>query len=224
MLKSPEIRIRTATRYDLESMTDLHCACFSPDEHVPMMLGRHYVAATYRWLVTSGISYVLVAELEGKIIGLVAVCDHSYTKPMFIACCREFILSITKNPLLLTRKKLWQRLMRNPERPTAIGATLAKHPDVAQITIGAIDNNFRGMQVFPRLIEATKEESRQRGSRAIRVGVYKTNLPSRRVFIKGGWVEVAALETTDTVFYLAYLDQTIAQVLGLDGASNPPPA
>lgn len=216
MEQTSEVKIRTATINDLDALTELHCASFLPEEHVPMLLGRRYVAATYRWLVTSKISYVLVACLDDKILGLVAVCDHSFTRPMFMACLGEFVLSIIKNPLLLIHKNLWERLLRNPEKPTTIGSKIINHPEVAQMTIGAVDKNFRGLNVFPKLIEATKGASLSRGSRAIRAGVYKSNAPSRRVFIKGEWLEAPTLETVDTVFYVACLDKEIARVLELD--------
>jgi hypothetical protein len=74
--------------------------------------------------------------------------------------------------------------------------------------------SYRGNDVFPALIEATKTFSKARGSRAIRVGVYKTNTPCRRVFIKGGWTETPELETPDTVFYVAYLDADFPSELG----------
>ena len=76
------------------------------------------------------------------------------------------------------------------------------------MTIGAVDADFRGAGVFPALVEATRTTSKTRGSKAIRAGIYKTNTPSRRVFIKSGWTETAALETEDTVFYVSRLDPT----------------
>jgi RimJ/RimL family protein N-acetyltransferase len=83
------------------------------------------------------------------------------------------------------------------------------------MTIGAVDSDFRGHGVFPALVEATKNYSKSRGSRAIRAGIYKTNQPSRRVFIKNGWFETPELQTSDTVFYVAYLDDLFQHEIGL---------
>lgn len=65
--------IRKATIQDVNKLTELHCLSFKPKDHIPVLLGRRYVRATYVWLVTSGMSYVLVAEAEDRIVG----CNYS---------------------------------------------------------------------------------------------------------------------------------------------------
>ena len=207
--------IRIATAADVSALTELHCASFKPQDHVPVMLGSRYVRATYRWLVTSAISYVLVADDDARIVGLIAVADRSFTGPMFRACVGEFALSIARHPGLLLQSKLWQRLFRRPD-VTSQGQHVADRPGMAQMTIGAVDASYRGQGVFPALVQATRTYSKLRGSRAIRAGIYKTNAPSRRVFIKSGWIETPVLETPDTVFYVSYLDPTFPGELGLD--------
>lgn len=199
--------IRLATIKDLDALTELHMKSFTPDEHVPVALGRRYVYATYRWQVSGKQAYTLVAEKDAKIIGLVAVCDGPFTKPMFMACLPEFFGAIFRKPSLLTNKKLWQRLFRRPNVSQS-SKGIADRPGFAQITFVAVDASMRGLGVFPALVEATKTYSAQRGSRAIRVGVYKWNAPSRKAFIKANWIETSELETQDTVFYVTYLDPT----------------
>ncbi|HOU49036.1 MAG: GNAT family N-acetyltransferase [Acidobacteria bacterium] len=218
MTHSDDPVIRLAGRGDLEDMTALHCDSFKFGEHVPAMLGRHYVRAMYRWLVTSAVSYALVAEREGKIVGIVAVCDGPFTRPMFLACLPAFAVSLVRRPALLFNHKLWSRLFRRPD-VTSAGRKIADQPGFAQMTIGVVDKNCRGRGIFPALVEETKTYSRRRGSRAIRAGIYKINQPSRRVFIKGRWIETPELETEDTVFYVAYLDEAFAGELGLRSAA-----
>ncbi len=212
-----EFVIRLAEREDVNAMTILHCDSFKYGEHVPAMLGPKYVKAMYRWLVTSAVSYALVAEIEGKIIGLVAVCDGPFTRPMFFACLPEFIVSLAKNPRFLLNKKLWSRLLRRPD-VSGTSQKIADRPGFAQMTIGAVDKNIRGQGIFPALVAETKVVSRKRGRRAIRAGIYKVNQPSRRVFIKGGWIETPELETEGTVFYVAYLDENFPREFGIKSA------
>lgn len=209
-----KINIRMAGIQDINKLTDLHCASFKPEDHVPVMLGKRYVKATYKWLVTSPDAYSLVAEIDNKLVGLIAVCDKPFTKPMFMACLGEFILSILTKPALLFQKNLWQRLLRH-SYSSAKSELIANHPKMAQMTIGAVDANYRGLAIFPALVEATKSYSKARGSRGIRAGIYKTNSSSLRVFIKGGWIETKELETPDTIFYVAYLDPSFPKELGI---------
>jgi GNAT superfamily N-acetyltransferase len=206
--------IRKATIDDINRLTDLHCKSFKPEDHVPMMLGENYVKATYKWQVLSKNAYVLVAEFEDKLAGLVAVCDGAFTKAMFFACLPEFILGIVKNPKLLLKKMLWKRLFRQPKITEEIKA-LVDSKGFAQMTIGAVEKEYRGSGVFGELINATKEYSKKRGSNAIRAGVYKKNQSSRRVFIKSGWPEITQLETIDTVFYVAFFDKSVALAFGV---------
>ena len=214
MMESMPLAIRLATLADLDELAKLHCECLGPEDHVPVMLGKEYVRATYRWLVGNRKAYALVAVIEGEIAGLIAVCDGPFTRPMFFACLPEFCRSLARNPGLLFKKKLWRRFLRRPDVTRAIKG-IASTPGFAQMTIGAVDARYRGRGVFPALVEATKTYSEKRGSRAIRAGIYKRNTPSRRVFIKGGWIETPELETRDTVFYVAYLDPTFRTELGV---------
>lgn len=211
-----EVIIRLATMDDIETMTDLHCRSFTPEEHVPMTLGKDYVKATYRWLVTNDDAYALVAEMDQKVVGLVAMCDSSFTKPMFFACLPEFVMSIIKRPSLIFNIRLWKRLFRRPDVSGDQSKRIVEYPNVAQMTIGAVDSNVRGKSIFPKLISATKEYSKNRGARAIRAGVYTTNAPCRRAFVKDGWSEAPELATSDTIFYMAFLDNLIASELGLE--------
>jgi hypothetical protein len=213
MIEDSSINIRLATLDDLEDVTRLHLASFRPNDHVPVMLGTRYVQATYKWQISSPVAYTLVAESNGKIVGLVGMCDKSFTRPMFMACLGEFFLSLLRNPSLLFQRKLWQRLLR-VSKSSSTGEKIAQYPGMAQMTIGAVDAGFRGFGVFPALVDATRSFSKARGSKAIRAGIYKENNSSRRVFIKGGWIESKELETSDTVFYVSYLDPEFSKELG----------
>ena len=200
---SAPIIIRLATPSDIYSMTELHCNSFSADEHIPMMLGPLYVQATYRWLVGSGRSFALVAESEESIIGLIAVCDGPFTRPMFFSCLPALLKSILLSPQLILKKRLWGRLFRKPSQPTRTGSTKReKDYEFAQMTIGAVKSAYRGLGIFPALVQALIPYCEKRGSKGIVAGVYKINTASRNVFVKNNWHEEELLETSDTVFYI----------------------
>lgn len=208
------IQIRQAQVNDIDELTRLHCDSFQPEDHIPVMLGPGYVKASYKWLTTSSSAYVLVAEVEKKIVGLVAVCDKPFTIPMFLSCFGELLFSLIKKPALLINKRLWKRMFRHSETSKG-GEKFTHYPGFAQMTIGAVDSNYRGLAIFPALVNATADVSQSRGSRAIQVGVYKINNSSRRVFIKGGWIETPELETDETVFYVNYLDPEFPKEIGI---------
>lgn len=199
------MKITLANINDLKQIVKLHCLSFTPKNHVPMMLGENYVKATYRWLINSNDAYVLIIKENDLIIGLVAVCDGPFTKKMFISCLPDFIISIFLKPKRLFSKMLWKRLFRRPDVDKE-KISVVDEPGFAQMTIGAVDSNYRGSGVFGKLIKETKTTSRARGSKAIRAGVYKKNRSSRRVFEKSAWIEIKYLETEDTVFYTSFFD------------------
>jgi len=213
-MKNANSKIRLATISDVEALTDLHCESFKPEDHVPLLLGRNYVKATYKWLVMYPRSYVLIAVYGDKIIGFTAVCDGAYVKAMFVACLPEFILSILTQPKRIVNRLLWHRLFRKPVK-TKESEPLVYQKGIAQITIGAVAKEFRGTGVFGELLQAAKEFSKQRGSKAICVGAYKKNKSSLRALTKSDWVEVPEMETLDTVLLMANLDMTIARKYGV---------
>jgi RimJ/RimL family protein N-acetyltransferase len=214
MTQNKSVFIRLVTLNDLEKVTDLHLASFRPEDHVPVILGPRYVKAIYRWQTRSPEAYTLVAEIDGKIVGLIGICDKPYARPMFIACIGEFIMSLLKKPTLLFQGKLWSRLLRD-SKTSPKGKMIAGHSGMAQMTSGAVLADYRGNGVFPALVDATKSFSKARGSRAIRTGIYKANMSSRRVFIKCGWIETPELETSDTVSFVTYLDPDFQKELGV---------
>jgi ribosomal protein S18 acetylase RimI-like enzyme len=213
------MKIREASIADIEGIVNLHYRSFKPEDHVPMMLGKDYLKATYKWLLTSNKSYVLVAEIENSVAGLIAVCDGPFFKPMFIACFPEFLKSLIMNPSRIFSKILWRRLFRSSD-DTPEKAFLLKAPGFAQMTIGAVDSSYRGKGIFGALVEATKEISKSRRSKALGAGIYKKNSSSRRVFIKAGWKQMDSSENDDTVFYFTFLDDEFEAIFNEASKKN----
>jgi len=215
---NPAVVVRPPRIDDIPALTDLHLACFGPDEHVPVLLGRDYIKASYQWLLNDEDCYSLVADLDGRIIGVVGVCDGPYTLSMFMACLPEMGRSFLRSPGLALEKRLWRRLTRQ-SADTEVSRKLAAEQEIAQVTIIAVDGANRSMGIFPALVDAVQARSRERGSRAIQSGVYKFNQPSRKAFTKVGWSETPELETNDTVFFLHYIDPQLPRELGIRPAA-----
>ena len=205
---------RLATPADVDSLAELHCASFSPEDNILATLGNRYVRAMHRWQVNEEKAYTLIAESEGRIIGFLGHHEGSYGWSMFRACLGEFLLSMLKNPLLVFNKDLWQRLFRRPHSADDIWNRLANYPGVERGTNGAVDAEFRGKGVFPALLEASKAVAESRGTRAFLGGVYKPNRAMQRALMKAGFIETE-LETHDTVILVCFLDPTLPDELGL---------
>lgn len=133
---------------------------------------------------------------------------------MFIACLPELTKSLVRSPRLLAEKRLWHRMSRRAAA-SEIGRQLASQPDIAQITIVAIDAGYRRLGVFQALIADKQTLSKERRSWAIQSSVYKFNQSSWRAFIKAVWIETPELETDDTMFFLHYIDRDLPRSLNL---------
>jgi GNAT superfamily N-acetyltransferase len=205
---------RLATPADVDSLTELHWASFSPEENVLAMLGKRYVRAVHRWQVSDKKAYTFVAESEGIIIGFLGRHDGPYTWPMFMACLGEFLLSMLKNPLLVFNKALWQRFFRRAHSADDSWTRLINYPGVELGMNGAVDAEFRGKGVFTTLLKASTAVAESRGTRAILGSVYKGNRAMQRAQMKAGFV-MTGLETADTVILALFLDPTLPEEVGI---------
>jgi hypothetical protein len=200
---SPVIRI--ALKSDVPAMAGLHMASFSPEEHLGTLLGPKFVEASYNWHVKDKKAYVIIAELEGKLLGLLGMCDGPFTVRMVKGSLAAFLGAFFLKPHLLVDRRLWARLKR--ERSNSRWADeFCSTFGVAQMTIGAVAEAARGYSVFPRLIKACEEIGRARGNIAIRAGVYRGNAACRRAFQKGGWTQIDALGSSETVYFVRVFD------------------
>ena len=202
------VTTRVATEADVEGMARLHLASFSRDEHLGVLLGPGFVRASYRWHVTDDTAYVIVAELDDRLVGLLGMCDVPFTTRMMKGCIPAFLGALARRPRLLVGRPLWSRLARSQAGEEWVGR-FCSTPKVAQMTIGAVDAAARGHSVFPALIGRCEDISRSRGIRAVRAGVYRSNAACRRAFVKSGWTEVPALGSAETVFFVRAFDPDV---------------
>jgi len=195
------LNIRLALESDVEAMAKLHLASFSPDEHLGVLLGPAFVRASYLWHVTDETAYVIIAEMDGNLLGLLGMCDGPFTMRMIRGCWQAFLGAFARHHQLLIDRRLWSRLARAKVRSEWV-TEFCSTPGVAQMTIGAVDVNARGHNVFPSLIRSCENISKERGSAAVRAGVYRGNAPCRRAFVKSGWIEIPELGSDETVYFV----------------------
>lgn len=202
------LKIRLASVSDVEAMTKIHLSSFIPDEHLGTLLGPIFVRASYLWHVTDACAYVIVAEEDGKLLGLLGMCDGSFTMRMIKGCLWVFLGALLRRPRLLIDRRLWSRLARTKTHYEWVNE-FCSTPGVAQMTIGAVDAGARGKNVFPSLIKNCEKISKERGNVAVRAGLYRRNVPCQRAFVKCGWIEVPELGTDETMFFVFVLDKAL---------------
>jgi ribosomal protein S18 acetylase RimI-like enzyme len=194
-----------ATADDIEALTELHCACFEPDDHLAVLLGKRYIRAMYRWQVSGKEACTVIVESGGEAIALAGVCDGPYMWPMFRACLGEFLVSLLTNPALLVNRRLWRRLIGSRDALDRRARRMLSRPGVAHLTTGAVDANFRGMGIIGKLVRGLEAISQSRGSLALCVGVRRSNHAIRRTFVKLGWSEVPASEGSELLYFITRL-------------------
>ncbi len=206
MVQDAAFTIRLATPADIDALTALHCACFGPDDHVPVLLGEQFIKAMYRWQVSSEEAFTLIVESGDEAIAFGGACDGPYMWPMFRACLREFLMSLVKSPLLLVDGRLWRRLFFSQKALDKQARRSLNRPGVAHLTVGAVDARFRGKGIHSAYLEALMAIIKSRGSKSVCVAMGRANHAAHKAFDQLGWTEVSASEASDIVHYMTCLD------------------
>jgi ribosomal protein S18 acetylase RimI-like enzyme len=216
MSSTNNITIRIGELNDVDNLVDLHMILFTAKEHVPVIFGKRYINAIYSWMVKSNETFLLVAELDNSVVGFISSCDSPYTVKMFVACLPTLIYSIFMRPGLLFSDILWKRLMRHFQQRNSEIKMNYKELGISQIMFGGIDPNFRRLGIYSMINSSLTKFCCERGIRAIRSEVYKTNQSIRRYKENDGWIEVPELETKNTVAYMYIIDKKIIQEIDLE--------
>jgi ribosomal protein S18 acetylase RimI-like enzyme len=206
MVEVAAFTVRLATVDDIDALTELHCACFGPDDHLPVLLGKQYIRAMYRWQVSGKEARTVIVESGGLAIAFGGVCDGPYMRSMIKACFGDFLISLVRNPWLLVDGRLWRRLLSSEHVLGKHVRRVLNRPGVAHLTIGAVDAHFRRRGIHSAYLEALIAISRSRGHTALCVGIRRSNHAVRRAFVKLGWGEVPASDTSELVHYITHLD------------------
>ena len=207
MVQDASFTIRLATPDDIDTLTDLHCACFGPDDHLQVLLGKQFIRAMYCWQVSGREAFALIVETGDEAIAFGGACDGPYMWPMFRACLGQFLMSLARNPLLLVDGRLWRRLYFSQKASTKQARVILNRPGVMHLTVGAVDARFRGKGIHGAYLEALMAIIKSRGSKGACVAIRRTNHAARKEFVKRGWAEVPASEASEMVHYITCLDR-----------------
>jgi ribosomal protein S18 acetylase RimI-like enzyme len=190
------IRVTTATPFDIDALVDLHCACFSRHDHIPVQLGRPFIQAVYRWFVTSPETSVLVARHGERIVGFTTLSDRPYNLPMLRACRGDLVKGLLGHPWAVLNAEILRRLLR--------GLFLRRRgpvqEKVAQIAFTGVDPTFQGQGVGKALKDTSILVCRERGMVAVTTGVRRQNHRARLLNERAGFAEVPALSTRRLIY------------------------
>ena len=196
------LRIRRGTLADLAGMLALHHTIFTPETNLLTVFGESVVRSGYKWFVDSPLTFSIVAEIDGRVVGYCTACARPYSRRMFVRTMPLILWALLRSPRILffelkilKRVKELLRLRRNHN-----GRRPASSESVAQLGMVAVDADYRGRGVATDLLLSVVGECRKRNCRRLRAGVYKRNLPARSRYERLGFVESKDQETESRIF------------------------
>lgn len=184
------MNIRAATIEDLDTLVALHYRCYTPKEHLAMVLGRSFMVDVYRWLLTSDKTLAMVAETEEGVIGILIVYNGLYHRHMFSHNKRSAVKAFVRRPWLIFNLQILKRCVRAFLMSDPLENSLKDDNDVAHISWVGVAPEYRRGGVAFALNQRMMQECCERNWLKLRAGIYSENTSSRRMYEKLGFKEV----------------------------------
>lgn len=176
---SHSLVIRPVAPADVIQVGELHCRLI--DEGFLATLGPRFLARLYRRLGRTSHGFVLVAEVEGSVVGFVAVAVSTR------AFYREFLVRdgavaalLAMVPMLRSPRRVFETL-RYGVRPSATGL-----PD-SEVLAVAVAAERQGEGSGGMLLLAATAELRRRNIASARVVTAADNAAARRAYERAGF-------------------------------------
>jgi ribosomal protein S18 acetylase RimI-like enzyme len=206
---SDTIMIREFQISDLEEVVLLHERCFHGDENESIYFGRGFIRSTYKFFLADAISFGFVALYEGKIVGFIVGRLSFYTRALNRYRMPAALWAMLTHPRLLLDNKLIRgslkavhdRLIRTAKKQRVESISPYLNGKVASLALLAVDPQYGKLRVSDLLVSAAEEFCRQKGMLCLRAGVLRSNIRSRFLHRKRGYVEDTFLSTHETLSY-----------------------
>jgi GNAT superfamily N-acetyltransferase len=206
---SNTIMIREFQIGDLEEVVLLHERCFHADENKSIYFGRGFIRSTYKFFLADAISFGFVAIYDGKIVGFIVGRLSYYTRALNRYRTPAALWAMLTHPRLLldsksirgTLKALYDQLTRTGKKPRT--EPILRHPNgkIASLALLGVDPQYGKLRVSDLLLSVAEEFCRQKGMLCLRAGVLRSNIKSRFLHRKRGYVEDTFLSTHETLSY-----------------------
>jgi len=194
--KGKGFQVTSATPFDVNALVELHGACFSKEEHIPVQLGQPFLRAVYRWFVTAPETSVLVARKGDQLLGFTTLSDRPYNLPMLRACRRELLRGCLRHPTAIFNTELFLRLARL----FLLGRVDRASERVAQIAFTGVHPSCQGQGIGKALKQASIQLCRERDMVAVATGVRRQNQKARQLNEQAGFVEVPSKSTQRLIY------------------------
>jgi predicted N-acetyltransferase YhbS len=188
-LCGPEVVLRLAHSSDVPELTSLHFRCFDSSTHVATQLGRRFIQRCYDWYVSAEAAFVVVAEHESKIVGLVAFNQGSYSQ-VFRSNFASMLFGLLAHPHALAHRGIQRRAWAEVTRTfTAAHSHDFDMRRAGCLALLAVSPEVSGRGIGAGLVRMGIGEGAKRGWALIFTGVHRTN-PAVSFYSRAGFVPV----------------------------------
>jgi Acetyltransferase (GNAT) family len=203
------VMIRQFQMSDFEEVIALHKRCFNADENESPLFGHGFICSTYKFFLTDAISFGFVAIYDRKVVGTIIGRLDYYTRALNYYRMPAALWAMLTHPRLLFDSKLirgsfkaaYDQLIRTAKKQGVEPMPPDLNGKVASLALLTVDPQHGKLRVSDLLLSVAEEFCRQKGMLCLRAGVLRSNIKSRFLHRKRGYVEDTALSTHDTCFY-----------------------
>lgn len=201
------VTLESARAAEAEKLAALHRACLPCPHNVLSCLGDGVLRCAYRWFVASDAAAVVVARIDGTIVGATSLARGSYAGQLVRHCRGPLAFGLLAHPGALGHPEVRERLAgvwrgRRGSHGAAAGDDAAGDDAAwAQVAFTFVSPDARGWGIAARLKRAGVEVARGWSVRGLVTGVRRDNAASRRMNERAGFVEDEADGTPAVAVY-----------------------
>lgn len=178
-------------------------------------LGPRFLRKTYQFFLDDPLAFGFIALHDGHVVGSVVGRLGPWGPALDRYRRSAAVLALLTHPRLLFEGHFVRRVAnalqrkRRPARaaaPSESGAGGPASERLATLAIIGVDPQYGQLRASDGLLESAEAFCRTRGMRSLRAGVQRSNVKSRFLYRRRGYVERAANEKAPTLSYDLLLD------------------
>lgn len=207
------VRIEALQREHLDAVVSLHRKCFGDRDSVER-LGRRFTRRTLQFFVDDALSFGFVALHDEAVIGFVVGRSEEFLEALNQYRRSAALIGVLAHPRLIFELGILRRLRqavakkltrgRVQQRTTDMISEPVESPSFDRLGVLAIlaaDADFHQLRATEQLLKAAQSFCRSRGMSAVRASVHRTNVQSRFLYRRLGYVDRPASNASQFVLY-----------------------